>query len=146
MPALPDSRHEAFAQARAKGARPDDAYEDAGFAPRRGAAGRLATRPEVAGRIAELSGERDGNASRTLDHDTAINFLMNTYVRLKDSANPKLLGEARLCLAEAMRLRNDVRRERDLAREAIYAQAEARFIQTRGVAPETPAGETVAIR
>ena len=54
MPLLKNPRHEAFAHARAKGALLDDAYEDAGFAPGNGHASRLAQRPEVAGRIAEL--------------------------------------------------------------------------------------------
>ena len=40
MPQLENLRHEAFAQARAKGARLDDAYEDAGFAPSNGHASR----------------------------------------------------------------------------------------------------------
>ena len=57
MPALPQSRHEAFAQARAKGASLDDAYEDAGFAAGRGHGCRLAQRPDVAERIAEIRAE-----------------------------------------------------------------------------------------
>ncbi len=42
MPALPNPRHEVFAQACAPGGRIGEAYEDAGFAPDRAHAGRLA--------------------------------------------------------------------------------------------------------
>jgi phage terminase small subunit len=41
MPVLDNPRHEAFAQARAKGARLEQAYEEAGFAPGNGHASRL---------------------------------------------------------------------------------------------------------
>jgi hypothetical protein len=142
MPALLNPRHESFAKARAKGARLEDAYEEAGFAPDRGHASRLAARPEVAGRIAELRAEQDARESRTFDHDTVISFLMNTYVCLKDSSDPLLLKEARLCLVEAIRLRNEKMRERDLEREALYAAVEARSVQTRDLAAGNPAGET----
>ncbi len=58
MPALANPRHEAFAQARAKGASLDDAYEDAGFTAGRGHGCRLAQRPEVAERVAQIRAER----------------------------------------------------------------------------------------
>ena len=48
MPALRDPRHEAFAQARAKGALLIDAYESAGFVRHRGHPSRLALKREVA--------------------------------------------------------------------------------------------------
>jgi phage terminase small subunit len=54
MPALRDPRHEAFAQARAKGALLIDAYESAGFVRHRGHPSRLALKLDVAHRIAEL--------------------------------------------------------------------------------------------
>ena len=81
MQPLPNFRYEAFAQARAKGARLEDAYEDAGFTPDRANASRLAARPEIADRIAELRAEYA--ASTTVSHDTAIGFLMETYVALR---------------------------------------------------------------
>ena len=59
MPTLDNPRYEFFAQARAKGARLDDAYEDAGFVLNKGHSSRLARRPEVATRIAELRGQRN---------------------------------------------------------------------------------------
>ena len=54
MPILQDPRHEAFAQARARGALLIDAYESAGFVRHRGHPSRLALKDEVAERIAEL--------------------------------------------------------------------------------------------
>ena len=54
MPTLRNPRYEAFAQARAKGALLIDAYESAGFVRHRGHPSRLAWKPEVAERIAEL--------------------------------------------------------------------------------------------
>jgi len=59
MPILQNARHEIFAQSRAKGARLEDAYEDAGFIPGNGHAGKLAQRPEVS--------ERDRRAARRAD-------------------------------------------------------------------------------
>jgi hypothetical protein len=47
MPSLHDPRHEAFAQARAKGALLIDAYESAGFVRHRGHPRRLALKDEV---------------------------------------------------------------------------------------------------
>ena len=41
----------------------EDAYEDAGFVPERGNASRLAKRPEVAGRIAELRADNSAVAN-----------------------------------------------------------------------------------
>jgi hypothetical protein len=60
IPVLENPRHGAFAQARARGAVLNDAYEDAGFAPDRSHASRLAGREDVAERIAELKAEQAG--------------------------------------------------------------------------------------
>lgn len=54
MPVLPNPRHEAFAQALAKGMSQDAAYAEAGFKPSRHHASRLATKGNVANRVAEL--------------------------------------------------------------------------------------------
>lgn len=54
MPALKNARHEAFAQARAKGKSIDDAYVLAGFKANRGNAARLNAYESVAVRVAEL--------------------------------------------------------------------------------------------
>src|SRR5438045_7897045 len=66
MPALANPRHEAFAQARARGAYLEDAYEDAGFAPGHGHASRLARTTCIVERIAELRAQKvDLDEART---------------------------------------------------------------------------------
>ncbi|MBV8593758.1 MAG: hypothetical protein JOZ27_05610 [Caulobacteraceae bacterium] len=57
MPFLIDYRHEAFAEFRARGETLDDAYELAGYERGRGHGARLAAKPEIAARIAELEAE-----------------------------------------------------------------------------------------
>ncbi|MEP6967826.1 MAG: hypothetical protein ABI906_07075 [Pseudomonadota bacterium] len=103
MPNLQNSRHGAFAAARARGARLEDAYEDAGFVPDKSHACRLANRPEVAERVSELRREREG-----VD-DAAPEAIIAALVRLaKDSEaakTPAGMKEARLNLLEAHRLR-----------------------------------------
>ena len=84
----------------------------------------MAARPEGAGRIAEPRAERDAKASRILDHDIAVGLLMDTYVRLKDSADAFLPREARLHLAEATRLTNEKRQLRDLERGELRCDFE----------------------
>lgn len=54
MPVLKNARHEAFAQAVAKGKSAAEAYANAGFKPHRQNAARLMTKDDVAARIAEL--------------------------------------------------------------------------------------------
>jgi uncharacterized protein YqfA (UPF0365 family) len=59
MPILQNTRHEAFAQLRARGAPLDLAYAQAGYEADSGHGSRLAKRPAVAARIAELRARRD---------------------------------------------------------------------------------------
>ena len=59
MPILQNERHEAFAQARARGQSLENAYEDAGFAPGHRHGTRLNLRPDIALRIAEIRGGQD---------------------------------------------------------------------------------------
>ncbi len=105
MPPLENARHEAFAKARAGGARLEDAYEDAGFAPDRGHACRLAQRPEVAERVAEL---RAANAAL---EDAEPRAIIAALLRLaKDNEALKSVEgskEARANLLEVCRLRGD---------------------------------------
>ena len=54
MPVLPNPRHEAFAQALAKGKSADEAYALAGFKPNRGNATRLKANESIRARVAEL--------------------------------------------------------------------------------------------
>ena len=115
MPTLIDPRYEAFAQARAKGFALEDAYEDAGFVSGNGHANRLARRPEVAARIAELRAAAEDVAGVTPQGIAAAMLrLAETCLALN---TPAAAREARECLLEArnlMRLASDDRRrERD---------------------------------
>ncbi len=56
MPILPNPRHEAFAQALAKGKTADEAYALAGYKPDRGNASRLTANDSIQTRVAELQG------------------------------------------------------------------------------------------
>ena len=120
MPLLQNPKHEAFAQARAKGTYLEDAYEIAGFRPGRGHASRLAARADVAERIAEL------RAAHHLASDASIVTVINTLLRMvEDSealATPAGLKERRLTLLKAMKLgfRLQLRRSND--RENHYDQ------------------------
>ena len=90
MPTLQDPRHEAFAQARAKGALLIDAYESAGFVRHRGHPSRLALKDEVADRIAEL------RASQTEAEDVSPGGLLASLRRIikagENSENPALVN------------------------------------------------------
>ena len=63
MPALPNARHERFAQARAKGKSADDAYKAAGYRAHSGNAARLSGIESVRSRVAEL---QDKGAEKVL--------------------------------------------------------------------------------
>jgi hypothetical protein len=106
MPTLQNAQYEAFALARAKGARLDDAYEDAGFAPGNGHASRIALRAEVAERIAELRREQaeaeDASPQATI---AALVRMAKANEALKSVEGTK---EARLNLIEAHRLMADL--------------------------------------
>ncbi len=117
MPLLQHPRYEAFAQARAKGASPDDAYEDAGFAPGNGHASRLSRLPEVAERIAELralQAELDGARTQAV-----IAALLRVAKASEMAANPAALKEIRLTLLEVNRLRHGLEIDRRAERRAI---------------------------
>ena len=102
MPALQDRRHEAFAQARAKGALLIDAYESAGFVRHRGHPSRLALKDEVAERIAEL------RASQTEAEDVSPAGLLASLRRIikagENSETPALVNAARLAIVDASRI------------------------------------------
>jgi hypothetical protein len=102
MPILQNARHEVFAQSRAKGARLEDAYEDAGFIPGNGHAGKLAQRPDVFERIAELRVEQAhlGDASP----GAVIAALLRVAKASENLATPAGVKEARLTLLEVSRL------------------------------------------
>lgn len=54
MPVLPDPKHEAYAQALARGLSGDKAYIEAGYKPNRGNASRLKSNENIKARVAEL--------------------------------------------------------------------------------------------
>ena len=106
MPVLENPRHEAFAQARAGGAVLDDAYEDAGFAPDRGHASRLAAREDVAERVAEIKAERaDLERASTGNVIAALLFMADGIKALE---SPVAFREARLALLDAQRLHGEM--------------------------------------
>jgi hypothetical protein len=111
MPILQNPRHEAFAQARAKGALLDDAYEDAGFVPERGNACRLAKRPEVAARIAEL--RADNSALGDFNRQGMIASLLRIAKASEDHSSPAGVKETRLTLLEAWRLAGEFSKDRE---------------------------------
>ena len=55
MAVLKNTRHEAFAQAVAKGKTADEAYQEAGYKPNRHNASRLKTNEHIAARVAEIT-------------------------------------------------------------------------------------------
>lgn len=65
MPVLLNPRHEAFAQALAKGKTADEAYAKAGYRANRKNAWRLKTNEDVRGRVAELTGNAAQKAEWT---------------------------------------------------------------------------------
>lgn len=116
MPILQNPRHEAFAQARAKGALLKDAFEDAGFAPDTSHASRLGREPEVAERIAELragQSDLDGAGPHAL-----IGALLRAAKAAEADVSPGSLRELRLTLLEVDRLRQNLADRRDNERNA----------------------------
>ena len=110
MPTLENPRYEAFAQARAKGALLIDAYESAGFVRHRGHPSRLAWKPEVAERIAEL------RALQTDMEDVTPMGLLASLRRIikagENSENPTLVNAARLAILDASRLQAELAKAR----------------------------------
>ena len=117
MPLLDNPRYEAFAKTRAKGARLDDAYEDAGFAPGKGHASRLAARPEVAERIAELrAAGADRNMINAADIATSLMRLAKAAEAL---ATPAGFKEARELMLVAQRLHGEIAERRRVERDQM---------------------------
>jgi len=67
MPPLKNTRHEAFAQALAKGQSQEDAYAEAGFKPHRQNASRLITNDDVRRRVTELQAKTVKKVEITVD-------------------------------------------------------------------------------
>jgi hypothetical protein len=99
-------RYEAFAQARARGALLNDAYEGGGFVPHRGDPSRLAYRAEVAERIAELR-----TAQTPAEDDTPVALLgaLSRIIKAwEGSEDPSVVREARLAIVDAARSRREL--------------------------------------
>ena len=121
MPVLENPRHEAFAQARAKGVRLEQAYEDAGFAPGNGHAGRLALRPEIAERIAELRAAH--TEMEAASGPAVIAALLRAAKAFEGGPSPVTLKEIRLTLLEVDRLRDRIEHERRIDRLSVERTA-----------------------
>jgi len=117
MPVLQHTRHEGFAQARAKGASLDDAYEDAGFAEGNGHSSRISKRPEIAERIAELRAAHAGEA------DASDQAVIAALVRLAKAAeelkSPAAFKKVRLMLLDARRLLREQAEDRACERRVM---------------------------
>jgi signal-transduction protein with cAMP-binding, CBS, and nucleotidyltransferase domain len=157
MPRLANRRHEWFAYMRAHGRRLEDAYERAGYAPDRGHACRLASRPEVAERITEL--RSDFTDVVTADRPQVIEALMSIANTCKALGTPDALKEARFAYLEAARLQQQIAeelaRDRDLieqelgrlpARERRGKVAELNAPAEPGPAPATAPDQDLAER
>jgi hypothetical protein len=115
MPILKNYQHETFALSRAAGATLDEAYEDAGYAYDRGHGSRLAARPEVAERIAELRAlEAEEKPSGTA---SVVASLLRIAKTSEDLNSPAGIKEARLTLLEAHRLSEVADRDRKWKRK-----------------------------
>lgn len=126
MPLLENARHEAFAQACARGARADQAYEDAGFAPGNGHGARLKEREDVAARIAEL------RAAQTHLNEATAEAVIAELLRIARTCDvaksPATLREVRLSLLDVYRLREELELERECERRDY-----TRFVKRRDI-------------
>lgn len=88
MPALKNTRHEAFAQNLAKGMTADEAHTKAGYTPNRRNAARLKTNEDIMKRIAELQGKA---AERTI---VTVESLTNELEEARQLATANNQGSA----------------------------------------------------
>lgn len=94
MPALSNPKHERFAQALAKGETAIAAYEQAGYAPDRGAASRLSANVSIEARVAELLNRA---ATRT---EITVAGITGRLLKIADKGE-KLDGAAGLAVSRA---------------------------------------------
>ena len=116
MPQLGDVRHEAFARARARGARVEEAYEDAGFAPGNDHGYRLNKQEDVAQRIAELRAEQTEIAQASTH--AVIAALLRVVKAAEGATTPAAMREIRATLLEAERLRGRIDYDRRMEKAA----------------------------
>jgi phage terminase small subunit len=99
MPVLESSRHEAFAQALAKGRSATAAYAEAGYEGDRTAASRLSTNVNVQARVAELQEKAAERTIVTVEDIAAQLDEDRTYAREKGAAAAAVsatLGKAKV--------------------------------------------------
>jgi hypothetical protein len=108
MSPLLNPRHEIFAQAHARGASLDDAFEDAC---------RLAKRADVTARVAALRGE--GEKADQSAPQMIIDALVRMALDSEALKTPAAMKEARLNLLEADRLRRTLTKNRHFERYQI---------------------------
>ena len=139
MPTLSNPRYEAFAQARAKGALLIDAYESAGFVRHRDHPSRLAWKPGVAERIAEL------RKLQTYMEDLTLNGLLVSLGRIiragAGSDTPALANAARLAVLDAARLQAELTKAR--ADEQQQIKKDFKDFGASDLADEPPEGRAV---
>lgn len=80
MPVLRNAKHEAFAQALAKGRSQEEAYADAGFKPHRQNASRLMTKDDVRRRVEEIKARISEKAEWTAaDRLSALKTIFDSH-------------------------------------------------------------------
>jgi hypothetical protein len=88
MPALPNHRHEKFAQALAQGKNATEAHQEAGYKPNRSTACQLKQDPRISTRVAELQEEQ---------------LALHQQATVEAAANAKVTIESLIAEAEAAR-------------------------------------------
>jgi hypothetical protein len=102
MPVLQNAKHEAFAQALAKGKSATEAYTAAGYKGDRTAASRLSTNVNVQARVIELQGRA---AERTVITVSSItDRLLKIAEKGEVASDAPLLSVARAALMDAAKL------------------------------------------
>jgi phage terminase small subunit len=95
MGILPNAKHEAFAQAIAKGMTQEAAYAEAGYKPHRGNAATLRANQSISDRVDELMAAAAKRSAKTLDDVIAeyerIAFTgLSRFVRVNDDGTPQI--------------------------------------------------------
>lgn len=95
MGILSNPKHEAFAQALARGLTQEAAHAEAGYKPSRFTASRLATKDNIQQRVAELLSEAAKRSAKTLDDVLAeyerIAFTgMSRFVKIDENGLPQI--------------------------------------------------------
>jgi hypothetical protein len=103
MTTLHKPQHERFAQFIANGVSLKDAFERAGYVPRRGNPGRLARRPDVARRIAELEAELNPYNAASIDFFRSKLVGIADEIAEADASNVAIFSRAAAGLRELAR-------------------------------------------